>query len=410
MIKQLLRSGLALIITMSLLSTVAFAGLEGMQRSKSTKLPGEAATSLSIGKEDREMIIGLGKDGLAWLDIRNPRAPFLKKHLLTSGNVVSTAFDGRNTFAGMADGTIWAVDLKTENFVKIEVESFDSAPVHLALSPKGNQLIAVNGKQAVLLEFKGKVGNNTPIDVIALPLSLEGKGLEAPATPNPIKVTFSPNGKTAAIALQLNNGIAIVDMESKKVERIFSTGVTKHRADLKDDGVPFIEDSFTGRLEAGDLTFSPDGKFIYTANEGSPLVAPEKEGIWSGGRNFSIFQVDGTLAYDGMDKLEQSSYVLGSYPDSRSLIRGIEPNGVAIGKIDDKPAMAISARQANAIFFFQLEQFENPFFVGMVASGGKKPVAISGFQTRDGFAAVDEDGLLSIYLPILNNRETGTGH
>lgn len=410
MIKQLLRSGFALVISMSLLSTVAFAGLEGMQRSKSTKLPGETATSLSVGKEDREMLVGLGKDGLAWLDIRNPRAPFLKKHVLTSGNVVSTAFDGRNAFAGMVDGSIWAVDLKTEKFVKIEVESFDSNPVYLALSPKGNQLIAVNGKQAVLLEFKGKVSDNSQINAIALPLSLDGVGLEAPATPNPVRVAFSPNGKTAAIALQVNNGIAIVDMENKKVEKIFSTGVTKHRADLKEDGVPFIEDPFIGRLEPGDLTFGPDGKLIYTANEGAPSIAPEKEGIWSGGRNFSIFQIDGTLVYDGMDKLEQSSYVLGSYPDSRSLIRGIEPNGVTMGKIDDKPAMAILARYADGVFFFQLEQLENPFFVGMVASGGKKPVAISGFQTKDGFVAVDEDGLLSIYLPILNNRETGTGH
>lgn len=410
MIKQWLRVGFALVLSMSLLSTITFAGVEGMQRSKSTKLPGETATSLSIGKEDREMVVGLGEEGLAWLDIRNPRAPFLKKHLPTSGNVVSTAFDGKNAFAGMADGSIWAVDFKTENFVKIEVESFEPAPVYLALSPKGNQLIAVNGKQAVLLEFKNKGGKNTHVAAIALPLLLDGKGLEASATPNPTRVTFSPNGKLAAIALQMNNGIAIVDMESKKIERIFSTGITKHRADLKEDGVPFIEDSFTGRLEPGDLAFSPDGKFIYTANEGSPLVTPEKEGIWSGGRNFSIFQIDGTLIYDGMDKLEQSAYILGSYPDSRSLIRGIEPNGVTIGKIDDKPGMAISARYANGIFFFQLEQLGNPFFIGMVASGGKKPVAISGFQTQDGFATVDEDGFLSIYLPILNNRETGAGH
>ena len=111
-----------------------------------------------------------------------------------------------------------------------------------------------------------------------------------------------------------------------------------------------------------------------------------------------------------MDKLEQTALILGVYPDTRSEIRGIEPNGVAVGRIADKPALAVSSHHANGVFFFQLNKLDGPFFYGMVMSSGRKPVEVTGFQTKDGFMSVDEDGMLSVYMPIINDRETGTGH
>ena len=405
--KNLMNRIVPLILGLTLLSSTAWAN--SMERTRAMKLPG-SATSLSVGQSDKELLIGLGEEGIAWVDVRNLRAPYLNKQIKTDSPVTGVAYGKRNVLVGMADGSVALVDLRKGRILSSgKISALGDGAVQLSLAPKGDQVLATNGSRAVLIDLDKKAATVGGLEVTPLAISLSGEGIEFLGEPNPIRGAFSPDGRNLAVILQKNNAVAIVDMTSKKVSRIFSLGETRHRADLTYDGVPFVEQAFTGRLEAGDIVFSPDGKWLYTANEGAAGVVPEKDGIWSGGRNFSIFSVNGTLEYDGLDKLEQSALVLGSYPDSQSRVRGIEPNGVGTGKIKDKPALAISARHANGIFFFMIETYENPFFIGMVAGGGRKPVAVNGFRSQDGFVAVDEDGFLSTYLPIYNERVRGTG-
>ena len=411
---------LGVVLGMSILTSVAFAGVDGVERVKSYKLPGATATSMAVSKDEMKMIVGLGKDGVALLDIRNIKAPYLMKQVKTDSPVVSVAFDGKNTFAGLENGSIALLDMKKGTV--LSTRKIGDAPVQLTLSSKDDLLVAVDGFKVLTMEVKGKVEDLNSLTVRNLSSTpekhnsgsypaLSSKDMEYPTEPNPVRATFSPDGKMIAISLQKNNAIALVDAATGEVTRIFSLGETKHRGDTKNDKNPFVEEAFTGRLEAASVAFSPDGEFIYTANEGSPILPPTTDGVWSGGRNFSIFKVsDGTLIYDGMDKLEQTALMLGAYPDTRSEIRGIEPNGVAVGKIADKPALAISSRYANGVFLFQITKLDGPFFYGMAMSGGRGPVAVTGFQMQDGFMSVDEDGMLSVYMPIITEKETGTGH
>lgn len=386
----------------------AMAAPDGMERTKTVKLNADTATSVAISSDDFKLVIGLGKDGIGWYDIRNPKALYLLKQIKTPSAAVSVAYDGKKAFVGMENGQIAFVDLKKGTLSS--PLSLGSTPVHLSLSSKGDRLIAVNGEKAFL--FEG-VKNQQDLSLLTkkeISFDLSGEGIEHHTKANPVYAVFSPDGKKAAIALQKNNAMALIQLENTFSVKVVSLGVTTHRADVTFDGIPWIEDSFAGRLEAGAIAFSPKGDFIYTANEGARDLPVKTNGIWSGGRNFSIFSSDGALIYDGQDKLEQSALVTGAYPDQRSLIRGIEPNGVAIGWIEDKPAMAMIAREANGVFVFGIEQPNNPFFFGMTASGGRKPVALTGFNKQDGFIVVDEDGIYSFYLPILNTRERGTGH
>ena len=377
---------------------------QGMQLEKALKLPGTSATSLAMSNDGMQALVGMGKDGIALVDLKNLKAPYVKKHIKTEGQVDSVAYNGRVAYVSLPGGEIGKVDLKQGKVSAVrKLKEFDDAKMKLILSPQGDQLLVVNGKKAGILDLRTRIAfDQAPIQMI----ELKTEAVMA----NPVSGTFSPDGKTIAIVLQKNNMIGLVSRQSGQVEKLFSLGETKHRADLVDDDFPLIEETFTARLEPSEVAFSSNGQYIYMVNEGAVDLPTKTDGIWSGGRNFSIFKIDGTLAFDGLDKLEQTALMLGVYSDKVSPVRGIEPNVVANGRLYDKPAIAIGARHTNGVFFFQTAFPDKPFFYGMVLSSGKTVEAVAGLGKRDGFISVDRSGMLTIYLPINGVKETGTGY
>lgn len=104
--------------------------------------------------------------------------------------------------------------------------------------------------------------------------------------PQPEYVAISAKGDKAAVTLQENNAVAIVNIVEKRIENIFGLGITTHKADLKKDGTVSFQDEVTARLEPDGVTWDPSGRFLITANEGDLGKNEFKDGVKSGGEIF----------------------------------------------------------------------------------------------------------------------------
>ncbi|PEE40759.1 choice-of-anchor I domain-containing protein [Bacillus pseudomycoides] len=216
--------------------------------------------------------------------------------------------------------------------------------------------------------------------------------------PQPEYVAISPKGDKAAVTLQENNAVAIVNIAEKRIENIFGLGTTTHKADLKKDGTVSFQDEITARLEPDGVTWDPSGRFLITANEGDLGKNEFKDGVKSGGRNISVWGQAGSLVYDSMNLIDEKVAAVGLYPDSRSENRGSEVENVATGMIKGNPILAVAAERANAVLFFDITIPMFPVYIGLAPSAGAAPEGIHKVNGRDLFVSADEvDGVLSFY-------------
>jgi hypothetical protein len=105
-----------------------------------------------------------------------------------------------------------------------------------------------------------------------------------PATDiEPEYVTIAPNGKTAIVTLQENNGFAVVDLISDKIKNIFSASMQNYKKagifDTSDEDGGFNpgKRNFLGlRMPDGADSFERNGTtYLITANEGDGRVRPD---------------------------------------------------------------------------------------------------------------------------------------
>lgn len=233
---------------------------------------------------------------------------------------------------------------------------------------------------------------------LSLDMSHVGNGAIYKHDPQPEYVAISPKGDKAAITLQENNAVAIVNIAEKRIENIFGLGTTTHKADVKKDGVVSFQDDMTARLEPDGVTWDPSGRFLITANEGDLGKNEFKDDVKSGGRNISVWSPAGSLVYDSMNLIDEKVAAVGLYPDARSGNRGSEVENVATGIIKGNPILAVAAERANAVLFFDMTIPMFPVYIGLGPSAGAAPEGIHKINNRNLFVSADEvEGVLSFY-------------
>ena len=148
---------------------------QGMQLEKALKLPGTSATSLAMSNDGMQALVGMGKDGIALVDLKNLKAPYVKKHIKTEGQVDSVAYNGRVAHVSLPGGEIGTVDLKHGKVSAArKLNEFDDAKMKLILSPQGDQLLVVNGKKAGILDLRTRIAfDQAPIQMIELKTEAE---------------------------------------------------------------------------------------------------------------------------------------------------------------------------------------------------------------------------------------------
>lgn len=219
------------------------------------------------------------------------------------------------------------------------------------------------------------------------------------------------NGK-AYVTLQENNALAIIDIATNTVTDIISFGTKDHS--LPGNGLDASDKQDEGNIQTYNLKglYQPDAiaayevggeTYLVTANEGDARDEAERmknanldasvsliedgrlqistidgdtdndgdiDQLYSyGARSFSIWDDEGNLVFDSGDALEQLTIDSGTFIESRSDNKGPEPEGVALGMLDDMVLAFIGLERAGGVAIFDITTPEVPMFLDYIFSG-----------------------------------------
>lgn len=206
--------------------------------------------------------------------------------------------------------------------------------------------------------------------------------------PEPEYVAINDDN-VAAVTLQENNHIALVDLKTGKVKSHFSAGtVNLSQVDLKDERPNLISLTET---QANQLR-EPDGvtwistKQFAVANEGD---------LAGGSRSFTVMNVDGTVAYDSGALLDHVAVRLGHYNDRRSDAKGNEPENVAFARYASTDYLFVASERSSLVSVFDMSSPTQPAFKqalpGAISPEGLLTIASRGLLISA--SEVDDRGL-----------------
>lgn len=186
-------------------------------------------------------------------------------------------------------------------------------------------------------------------------------GMVAPSDPEPEYVKISPDGRYAALTMQENNQIAIIDYRSSRVVKSFSAGTaTVTGIDTKKDGVIDTTSQITDIPREPDSIGWVDNSHVATANEGD----------WKGGtRGWTVFDAQtGGIVWDAGNSLEQQVIRNGSWPEDRAAKKGIEPEGLAVATYNGVRYAFVGSERANVVAVYDVSDPANPRYLQMLPS------------------------------------------
>ena len=353
-----------------------------------------------------------------------------------AGEITSAAFHpSENLYAvcvrssdGMAAGEVQlrsAADGKV--LAKVPVGIW---PDSLAFSPKGDFLVVANEGEAYVKDGSGYRSGEGSISVIdlrpgvdkavhhkvslpdlanvpgtvqaahkrLLEREIDGEEEKVPFGTSaehiePEYVAFSKDGKKAFVSLQENNAIAVVDVASAKLLKVFGAGTSEHAADLKEDGEYKPEATLLALREPDGISVTADGRYLVTADEGDtdPKASKTKGGLPTGGsRSVSVFDAQsGELVGDTGSQLDDMAAQAGIYPDDRSPNKGSEPEGVVAFEAFGKPLVVAALERANGLALIDLSEPKQPKVVQVLPAGEG---AADGDLAPEGLAHVEHEG------------------
>ena len=294
--------------------------------------------------------------------------------------------------------------------------------------PDGSvSIIDVNSNYAVttlnFASFSGQLAN----------LKTKGFRIASPtnnfsADVEPEYITISADSKTAWVTLQENNGIAKIDLLSKKITQIFPLGykdysVTENAIDIsdKDGTVAFNTWKLKGMFQPDAISsFETNNvQYLVTANEGDareysaftdikrissssvaldPTIFPNAldlkketsmgrlnintkmgdtdgdgdfdELVGFGARSFSIWNgTTGQLVFDSKNDLDQRANEFGVYDDGRSDDKSIEPEAVYVAKMGNKQILFVGLERVDALMIYDVTTPTAPKYLQTLKTG-----------------------------------------
>jgi len=234
---------------------------------------------------------------------------------------------------------------------------------------------------------------------------LQAKGLLYPNDPQPEFVDIK-NGK-AAVTLQENNGVAVIDLKTGKLSSLFSSGKpAKQKADLTEDGAISFSGSYpedvakeenAGARMSDAIAWNAAGTTLYTADEG--------EFDYTGGRGWSVWSPAGKLLWTDKGALEQTAARYGFYADSRSEAKGIETEGLETGVFGKKEFAFVGSERGSFVAVYDLSKPSAPSFVQLLPTG-IRPEGLLAVPSKGLFLASDETaGSITIFEGVSGKYE-----
>lgn len=121
------------------------------------------------------------------------------------------------------------------------------------------------------------------------------------------------------------------------------------------------------------------------------------EGDWNGGsRGFTIFNRDGSVAFDSGNALDVQAALMGHYPDGRNK-KGVEPEGLEVASFGDSQYIFIAEERSSLIAIYR-DTGAEPEYMQSIPSG----------ISPEGLVAIPERNLLATANEV-DLREDGLG-
>ncbi len=276
----------------------------------------------------------------------------------------------------------------------------------------------------------------------------------------PEYVAVSPDSKKAWVTLQENNGMAEIDLVAGTILRIIPFGTKEYnlaanaidpsdrdsKIELRpvpvksyflpdaiayftanganyvvtaDEGDAREYTAFDEQVRVGSLTLDatafPNGSTLkQTANLGRLRVtntAGNTGGVYKelfgfGGRGFSIYNAStGQRVYEAGKTLEEKVIAANLYDDDRSDDKGVEPEGVTVGMINNKPIAFVGMERADAVAVYDVSNPATPQFLQLFKTGDAPEgvLFVSAANSPNGRSMLvvssEGDGTVRIYQP-----------
>ncbi|MFI6783943.1 esterase-like activity of phytase family protein [Micromonospora sp. NPDC050276] len=193
----------------------------------------------------------------------------------------------------------------------------------------------------------------TGADGSALP-ALTQAGLAAPTDPEPEYVSINSRNQLA-VTLQENNGVALIDLPTGQITKVFSAGTaTISGVDTKKDGVIDLTGNIADVPREPDAVAWVDDRYLATANEGD----------WRGGtRGWSVFDSrSGHVAWDAGNTFERLAVRYGLHNEDRAGKKGTEPEGVAVAEYNGVRYAFVGSERSNFVAVYDLGNPTRPVF------------------------------------------------
>ena len=345
---------------------------------------------------------------IGFVDIHDPENPEQIGVLAMGGEPTSVAItpNGRWALVAVAGPNDLAVVCLATLEILTRIPLFGQ-PDCVAISPNGRfAAIAIENERDEDVD-DGEMPQDPPgfltiVDILGpaaswqtRDVSLAGIATRFPTDPEPEFVAIGP-GNIAAVTLQENNHVILVRLKTGEIVGDFEAGATTHAADLQDDGViSFTDTLVNARREPDGIAWTPKGRLV-TANEGDYDV-DLGDGEFVGGRDFTIFQTNGTVLFEPGSALEEAAAAEGLYPDSRSDSKGSEFEGVAVGVFRGLPYLFVGSERGDFVAVYRLEHEDAPELIQLLPTGDS-PEGLLAIPNRGLFVTSNEgDGTLSIF-------------
>ena len=236
----------------------------------------------------------------------------------------------------------------------------------------------------------------------------------------PEYITVDGKSRTAYVTLQEANAVGVLDLSQNAFSQVIGLGAKDfslpgNEIDPKDnDGVVNFRAVAVKGLYTPDgvASFRTEGEtYLVFANEGDyrednadrstatsfggvnpldRLRVSNKDSstgnlFTNGARSFSIRDTAGNIVFDSGNILETEANARGIYDDGRSRDKGVEPEGVAVMKLEDRVYAFIGLERTtkSAVAVFDVTVPAQARFVDMiVTTGDKAPEGLAAYKHR----------------------------
>lgn len=340
------------------------------------------------------------KGEVGFINIANPAAPVALGKLDMGGEPTSVTVLGSyalvavNTSADYVNtsGKLVVINIASRSVLR-EI-AMPGQPDSIAASKDGKYIAVV-----IENERDEGFGNGAPpqapagslviVDSVGAPaawttrnVSLTGIAALYPDDPEPEYVDINEDN-IAVVTLQENNHIALIDLKSGAITGHFSAGVVSltgiDRTDERPNLVKLVESLADIKREPDGVTWISKTQFV-TANEGD---------LSGGSRSFTVFNKDGSVAYDSGNALEHLMARIGHYNDRRSDAKGNEPENADFARFDGTDYLFLASERSSVVAVYDMSTRNSPTYK-QVLPAGVAPEGVLAIPGRNLLVAASE--------------------